>query len=478
MQLTIFDTNTDIFLRRQLFLSTPLGQYYDSLPISELASLLPSRSSSQAGAKGYFSNKGKIALQFLKPYLKLSDEKLLERLNTDWALQAFCDIRIQLGYPIKDPNIIWRTRKFVAIHLKEVGVNAYQEILINAWKSELEDTQIGMSDATCYESYIKYPTDVELLWDCIEWLKSTIVLLSKRMKRRQPRNKYHEQKERYLIYMRRRRKTKKQEKRRRSQLLYLCGKMIGQLEDVFQDYTHYLVKNEKEGKFKLIVPSNSSDCCSNNTNIAIRLGEFLDKFEVIQKVYKQQDFHFENPLESVPNRIVSLFKTYIRPIVRGKNRKRVEFGAKLNTWQVGGLNFIEHLSFSAFHEGIRLKQGIAFHSKYFGKLLQLAADRIYATNENRKHCSALGIQTNFAPKGRRTQNPVKRKQEDKARQVLGKARSTILEGTYGNDKNHYGLKKINARSQITEVLFIFFGMMAANAMKIAKKKKQKKKPPK
>jgi hypothetical protein len=113
--------------------------------------------------------------------------------------------------------------------------------------------------------------------------------------------------------------------------------------------------------------------------------------------------------------------------------------------------------------------------QYFGKQSQLGVDKIYTTNENRKHCSALGIQTNFVPKGRRTQNPVKRKQEDKARQVLEKARSTILEGTYGNDKNHYGLQKIKARNQPTEVLWIFFGMMAANAMKIAKiKGKQKK----
>ena len=74
------------------------------------------------------------------------------------------------------------------------------------------------------------------------------------------------------------------------------------------------------------------------------------------------------------------------------------------------------------------------------------------------------------PKGRRTQNKTKRKQEDKARQLLGKARATILEGTYGNDKNHYGLQKIKARNQITETAWIFFGMMSANAMKIVKKR--------
>ncbi len=36
--------------------------------------------------------------------------------------------------------------------------------------------------------------------------------------------------------------------------------------------------------------------------------------------------------------------------------KGVEFGAKVNTIQIDRINFIEHLSFSAFHEGNRLPQ--------------------------------------------------------------------------------------------------------------------------
>ena len=61
------------------------------------------------------------------------------------------------------------------------------------------------------------------------------------------------------------------------------------------------------------------------------------------------------------------------------------------------------------------------------------------------------------------------KQEDKVRQAIGLARSTILEGSYGNDKNHYGLRKIKARNELTEISWIFFGMMTANAVKMAKR---------
>ncbi len=48
---------------------------------------------------------------------------------------------------------------------------------------------------------------------------------------------------------------------------------------------------------------------------------------------------------------MSISKDYIRPIVRGKEIKKVEFGAKVNKIQIDGLSFIEYISFDAFNEG-------------------------------------------------------------------------------------------------------------------------------
>ncbi len=55
----------------------------------------------------------------------------------------------------------------------------------------------------------------------------------------------------------------------------------------------------------------------------------LDMLDIITRVYRQQKNHFKSgdSRESIPNRIVSLNKPYIRPIVRGKETKTVEFGA-------------------------------------------------------------------------------------------------------------------------------------------------------
>ena len=156
------------------------------------------------------------------------------------------------------------------------------------------------------------------------------------------------------------------------------------------------------------------------------------------------------------------------------------FWAKGNKLQIDGISFIEHLSFNAFNEGIRLIQTIFLAQQLTKKKVKVVgADAIYATNENRRYVSKLGIATCFKPKGRRTIQPTVRKQEDLARRTIGAIRATVLEGSYGNDKNHYTLKKVKARTEPTEIAWIFFGMMTANAVKIAKRKlaKMKKAPP-
>jgi hypothetical protein len=47
-------------------------------------------------------------------------------------------------------------------------------------------------------------------------------------------------------------------------------------------------------------------------------------------VYRQQLWLFENNKQSIEDRIVSLSQPHIRPLVRGKAGKKVEFGAQLS----------------------------------------------------------------------------------------------------------------------------------------------------
>jgi len=92
------------------------------------------------------------------------------------------------------------------------------------------------------------------------------------------------------------------------------------------------------------------------------LPRFHKRYSIIRKVYDHQQLRFEG--HTVKDMIVSIDKSYIHPIVRGKETKPVEFGAKVNAIQIDGINFIEHLSFSAFHEGIRLPGCVVKQQKY------------------------------------------------------------------------------------------------------------------
>lgn len=442
MQLTLFNPDTFLSIRWRMFQNTELGRLHSSLPLEELAALLPKRRT-QRGAQPWFDNCGKVALQFLKSYTGLSDERLLERINTDWAYQLFCGIQLDANEQIRDKDLIWQTRVWVSRHL---DIEQAQPVLIQHWKPWMKDLHIGLTDATCYESYIKYPTDVKLLWDCIDWLHKQIKFFSKTLRIRRPRSRYKEQARKQQSYERLKKKPYKKRQSRRRQLLHLCGKLYVQLGDLLLMWT------EEEGQ-----------------EVDHRQHE---RYQTIGRIYEQQRYLHDHPGEQLPDRIVSLYKPYIRCIVRGKENKRVEFGAKVNTWQVDGLNFIEHFSYKPFNEGIRLKKGIAFHRRHFGKLRQVGADDIYANNANRRYCTRGQIATCFKPKGRRTANATLRQQEDQARKSIRRARGTILEGSYGNDKNHYGLRKVKARNEITEQAWIFFGMMTANAVKIAKRKRQ------
>jgi len=44
-------------------------------------------------------------------------------------------------------------------------------------------------------------------------------------------------------------------------------------------------------------------------------------FKTIKIIYQQQKHHFDNPKAIIPDRIMSIYKPYIRPIVRGKDNK-------------------------------------------------------------------------------------------------------------------------------------------------------------
>jgi hypothetical protein len=425
----------------QYFINSDLGKVYQTIPWDALIdNCLKNQSSkkSNAGRKGTLCLRGEIGLMFLKAYSNLSDKDLIDRLNTDFSYQFFCNVVIDPLRPIKDEQLPNKIRVKLS---KKIDWHEFQKQLAINWKKDLDHTQIGMQDATCYETSMRYPTDVKILFEAIKYLEKYMLKLCIILCLAMPRNKFKEQFMKTLSYLKQRKKTYKQTRKRVKSLLYLLDKQINQIEKLLSSI---------EGDINLG-------------------GRFLKRLPTIKKVLQQRKEWYETG-ETPKNLIVSIDKPYIRPIVRGKENKRVEFGAKVNMLQVDGINFIDLLSFEAFNEGNRLKQAIALHRKLFGKCTMVAADAIYATNENRTYCSSQKIQTNFKPKGKPISDQIEKQQSTKLKALLNKERSTRLEGSFGTEKEIYGLKRIKARSRSTEILWIYFGVHTRNAVQIAAKR--------
>jgi len=98
--------------------------------------------------------------------------------------------------------------------------------------------------------------------------------------------------------------------------------------------------------------------------------------------------------------------------------------------------------------------------------LYSGADQIYATNPNRIYARKKGVKTSFKKKGR----PGKYANQEKLlRSIIDKERSTRLEGSFGTEKRNYGLDRIKMRTELTEILYIFFGIHTKNSLKIGRR---------
>jgi IS5 family transposase len=439
MQYTLFDLNSPVFVKWYNFKNaTELGRIYDTINWDELVGLLPLKKN-PAGAPCWLPRQGYFGMMFLKHYTGLSDEKLLDRFNTDWAMQMFCGILLADNESIKDNSFVSKVRSYLAHH---VDMTAVQKVLLAGWKSEIPDKNAVLMDATCYEVYIRFPTDVKLLWECCQQLwEKQIPHLCKQASLKQPRSKYKEQKKKTNTFSKIRRKTHRKTKTRRNALLKLLWKGIEAYQDLLDQV---------------------KACYLSTKDASI--------FKTIKTIYLQQKYLYDYPKAKIKDRIVSLYKPHIRPIVRGKENKPVEFGPKVHKMQVGGISVIEHVSYNAFNECKRLKISTLKHKLLFGKCSHLAADAIYATNENRRFTSREGILNNFVKKGRgKDDKPAKQ-----MKAILNKERSTRLEGSFGNEKEHYLLRKIKARTPETEEVWLFFGVHTANAVLIAKRRRKQK----
>ncbi len=421
------------------FEKTELGRMKQILPLHEMAeslklvdkSMMPKR-----GRKSYFTPEGKVALMFLKMKTQMSFPKLMEALNGNVFYQMFCDIVIDPARPLTNYKLLDDIALELAGKLK---IQELQNRLAEAWKPYMKDLDTMFTDATCYESDMRYPTDQKLLWECIEKTYALMCEESQRLGLHRPRTKFLDVEKANLTYRKQRKHTKGQTRRITRRLLDLLGKILKEMRKMEREHPDAELLTVRE----------------------------QETMKVVTTVYRQQNNHFRSgdARESIPERIVSVNKPYVRPIVRGKEVKNVEFGAKCNNILVDGISFIEKLSFNAFNEGTRLAHCIKMHRRLFGvDVKKIGGDTSYAGNANRELCTANGIHTSFVQKGKKAKE---KREKDFVREDLARVRATTMEGSFGTQKEHYAMRRIKARLKMTEILYIFFGIHTANAVELS-----------
>lgn len=189
----------------------------------------------------------------------------------------------------------------------------------------------------------------------------------------------------------------------------------------------------------------------------------LKYYETIQLVFAQQAEMYRLKKHSIPKRIVNIHQPHVRPVVRGKERNKTEFGSKLQAALVKGFVFLDKLSWENFNEGNSLLFSIASYKRRFGYYpARVLADSIYCTRENRKELKRLDILLVAKPLGRPAHTAL-------SNHVRPGERNPI-EGKFGETKIRYGLGLIKAKLQETSESWIASILLAANLAHLARLK--------
>ena len=195
--------------------------------------------------------------------------------------------------------------------------------------------------------------------------------------------------------------------------------------------------------------------------------KLTQQHEVIKEVYVQQKYMYENRVDA---RIVSISQPHVRPIVRGKAGKNVEFGAKISLSLSDGFSFVDHLSWNSFNESKDLIPQVEKYKERYGYYPEsLHADKIYQTRKNREYCRKNNIRITGKPLGR----PPKETEENKEKLEAAKKQRyqdnidrIAVEGRFGLAKRRYGLGLIKSKLKETSVTDINVSILVLNLEKI------------
>uniref|UniRef100_UPI001C2139FC IS5 family transposase n=1 Tax=Synechococcus sp. CCY 9618 TaxID=2815602 RepID=UPI001C2139FC len=193
------------------------------------------------------------------------------------------------------------------------------------------------------------------------------------------------------------------------------------------------------------------------------------KLLACSELHRQQTILLHSKTRSIPDRLVNLVQRQVRPIVRGKARAAVEFGAKISISVSNGFAFLHRLSWDAYNEGEDLIAQAEKYKQDNGCYPErICADRIYINAKNRHFCAIAGIRLS----GKRLGRPPKNAEINAAhKQQLSadQRRRNEVEGVFGSGKRKYSLKLIMARlthGAATSISMSFLVMCAEKILRV------------
>ena len=185
---------------------------------------------------------------------------------------------------------------------------------------------------------------------------------------------------------------------------------------------------------------------------------------VVTEVYRQQLWMYENESNRIEDRIVSIAQPHVRPIVRGKAGKPVEFGAKISVSCFDNYVFLDHLSWDNFNESGDFQDQIEAYKKFTGYYpSSVHVDKIYRTRANRAWCKERGIRLSGSPLGRKPKNVSK--EAKKQAQEDERFRNTI-EGKFGQAKRRFSLNLVMTKLPETSETSIAITFLVVNLSKL------------
>ena len=376
-----------------------------------------------------------------------SDRETVEQIKENPYLQYFIGMESYSSKEAFNASMMVHFRKKIGMELINKINKEIEKKATGVASEKKENEGKLLLDATCTPADIKYPTDIGILNDARE---KTEKIIDKRYeeikeKRKEKPRTYREvARKEYLAIAKKRRVSKKERRKGTKKQLGYIKRNLSHIEKMIEEGAKLekLTKKEQE------------------------------ELVTIGKVYEQQLEMYEKKTNKVENRIVSVSQPHVRPIVRGKAGKAVEFGAKISASNVNGFVFLDKLSWDNYNESGDLQARIEEYKRETGCYPEsVHVDKIYRTKANRAYCKERGIRMSGPPLGR----PPKEVSKEKKKEARSDERvRNAIEGKFGQGKRKFSLGRVMAKLPETSETVIAMNFLVMNLSTLLQKTKSKK----